>query len=461
MKRIPFSVLKLINVFLVTIPFVVVWFAYYEQYSLTTRSMQVSTMLLLLYLGCFYYFGNKLDSFRASINRVGDLIFGQIIAACVTNSFGFVMIWMLSINFPNLWPMLGSFAAQCVIITCCCWASQFLFFASFPPRRVVILYHQRRGMENLISAYGLAKRYDVLGVYSVEDMKLGDTLAEQDQVLEAMLGSAGEVFMSGIPTRERNILLNWCFNHNKRVLMIPMISDMLMSASERIHMFHLPFLRVGRYYPSLEFRMVKRGFDILISGLALVLLSPLFLVIALMVRSDGGPALFRQVRLTQNGKEFKILKFRSMCMDAEKYTGAVLSAGEDDPRITRIGHIIRAFRLDELPQLWNIFVGDMSIVGPRPERPEIAAKIQETLPEFSLRLQCKAGLTGYAQVYGKYNTEPYDKLLMDLMYIAQPSLLEDLTIMLATVKILFSKESTEGVTDQHMLDMLRDEDRSA
>ena len=121
--------------------------------------------------------------------------------------------------------------------------------------------------------------------------------------------------------------------------------------------------------------------------------------------------------------------------------------GDKDDRITKVGHIIRACRLDELPQLLNILKGDLSIVGPRPERPEIAAQYCEEMPEFALRLQAKAGLTGYAQVYGKYNTTPYDKLQMDLMYIAHPSIVEDLKIMLATIKILFMPESTEGVAE--------------
>ena len=163
------------------------------------------------------------------------------------------------------------------------------------------------------------------------------------------------------------------------------------------------------------------------------------------MKSDGGPAFYKQKRLTKDGKVFEILKFRSMRVDAEKYSGAVLSAGENDPRITKVGRIIRACRLDELPQLLNILKGDMSLVGPRPERPELQKEIEKEVPEFGLRLQAKAGLTGYAQVYGKYNTTFYDKLLMDLMYISKPSILEDLTIMLATVKILTSKESTEGV----------------
>lgn len=227
--------------------------------------------------------------------------------------------------------------------------------------------------------------------------------------------------------------------------MIPRIADVMMRGSEQIHMLHLPILKSQRYKPSIEYLIIKRATDIIVAGVAMVVLSPLFIITALAVKSDGGPAFYRQKRLTKDGKVFEILKFRSMCVDAENFSGAVLSAGENDPRITKVGRIIRACRLDELPQLLNILKGDMSLVGPRPERPELQKKIEEEVPDFSLRLQAKAGLTGYAQVYGKYNTTFYDKLLMDLMYISKPSILEDLTIMLATVKILTSKESTEGV----------------
>ena len=169
---------------------------------------------------------------------------------------------------------------------------------------------------------------------------------------------------------------------------------------------------------------------------------------AIAVRADGGPAFYRQVRLTRDGKPFEVLKFRSMRVDAEK-DGVARLAAKDDDRITPVGQFIRKVRLDELPQLINILRGDMSIVGPRPERPELAEQYARELPEFSLRLQAKAGLTGYAQVYGKYNTTPYDKLQMDLMYIANPSFWEDLRIIFATIKILFLPESTEGVDGEH------------
>ena len=210
-------------------------------------------------------------------------------------------------------------------------------------------------------------------------------------------------------------------------------------------MFHLPMLRSRRYQPMSEYRTVKRTLDIVFSGIALILFSPIMLVTAIAIKMDGGPVFYKQTRLTQNGKLFKILKFRSMCVDAEKKTGAVLSSGKDDPRITKVGRIIRACRVDEMPQLINIFRGEMSIVGPRPERPEIAAVIEKELPEFRLRLQAKAGLTGYAQVYGKYNTDPYEKLEFDLLYINDMSVFTDIRLIFATFGILFSKESTQGV----------------
>ena len=194
-----------------------------------------------------------------------------------------------------------------------------------------------------------------------------------------------------------------------------------------------------------EYLFVKRAMDIVLSLIALLITSPLFLVISAAIKAtDGGPVFYKQCRLTKDGRRFDIIKFRSMKVDAEKDGVARLSTGETDDRITPVGRVIRKFRLDELPQLINILKGDLSICGPRPERPEIAAQYCETLPEFALRLQVKAGLTGYAQVYGKYNTSPYDKLQMDLMYIAHQGILEDLKLMLATVESFIYSRKYRG-----------------
>ena len=191
---------------------------------------------------------------------------------------------------------------------------------------------------------------------------------------------------------------------------------------------------------------MKQLMDYIVAALVLLLCWPLLLYIAIRIRMQGtGSVFYQQERLGKGGIPFRMVKFRTMVADAED--GTPLLAVSDDCRVTPFGRTLRKHHLDELPQFWNVLKGDMSIVGPRPERPEIAAQYCEEMPEFALRLQAKAGLTGYAQVYGKYNTTPYDKLQMDLMYIAHPSLVEDLKIMLATVKILFMPESTEGVSE--------------
>ena len=200
---------------------------------------------------------------------------------------------------------------------------------------------------------------------------------------------------------------------------------------------------------SVDQRFFKRLLDLVVSGLMIVLLSPLMLLIAIAVRAcDGGPALYTQERLTWKGRTFRICKFRSMYVNSEK-DGARL-ASQHDERITPVGKVLRNLHLDELPQLFNVFAGDMSLVGPRPERKEIMRQYEKEIPEFYYRLKVKAGLTGYAQVYGKYNTTPYDKLKLDLFYIENYSFLLDIKMLLMTVKIFFQKEVSEGVDDtQH------------
>ena len=435
MKKNPFAVVKMANIVLLMIPFLICWTLYYEPRTTTVGSKQVSVLVMIIFFFICYYFGQRLDCFRVSILQIRDVIFGEVLATMITDIIMYILIWMLSIHLPNLIPGLITWGGQCVIGVIWAYVMHQSYFFTHPPLRTIVIYDERMGMENLIHTYGLEKRFNIKTVYPVE------SIMDKLEVMEEF----DAAFLCGIHSRERNIILKHCINHKIKLFMIPRIADVMMRGSEQIHMLHLPILKTQRYKPSIEYQIIKRTMDIVVSGIATIVLSPLFLITAIAVKSDGGPAFYKQKRLTKDGKVFEILKFRSMRVDAEKYSGAVLSAGENDPRITKVGRIIRACRLDELPQLLNILKGDMSLVGPRPERPELQKEIEKEVPEFGLRLQAKAGLTGYAQVYGKYNTTFYDKLLMDLMYISKPSILEDLTIMLATVKILTSKESTEGV----------------
>lgn len=435
MKKIPFAVVKMVNIVLLMIPFLICWTLYYEPRTTTVGSKQVSVLVMIIFFLICYYFGQRLDCFRVSILQIRDVIFGEVLATMITDIIMYILIWMLSIHLPNLIPGLITWGGQCVIGVIWAYVMHQSYFSTHPPLRTIVIYDERMGMENLIHTYGLEKRFNIKTVYPVE------SIMDKLEVMEEF----DAAFLCGIHSRERNIILKHCISHKIKLFMIPRIADVMMRGSEQIHMLYLPILKTQRYKPSIEYQIIKRTMDIVVSGIATIVLSPLFLITAIAVKSDGGPAFYKQKRLTKDGKVFEILKFRSMRVDAEKYSGAVLSAGENDPRITKVGRIIRACRLDELPQLLNILKGDMSLVGPRPERPELKKEIEKEVPEFGLRLQAKAGLTGYAQVYGKYNTTFYDKLLMDLMYISKPSILEDFTIMLATVKILTSKESTEGV----------------
>ena len=435
MRSFPFPIIKLINILLLTAPFAGCWLLYYSGHIIAAGSERVTVLIILSYMIVCFYFCQKLDCFRVSLYQIRDIIYGQVLATMITDVCTYVMIWMLSVHIPSLIPGLIAWLCQCVLGGVWSVVMHKSYFATHKPLKTMVIYDERVGMENLIHTYGLDKRFSIQEVHPVEDI-----LVDMNR-----LSNYQAAFLCGVTPLGRNQIMKYAVEHSIKLYMIPRTADVMMRGSEQIHMLHLPILRVQRYRPSAEYRVAKRFFDILLSGLALLVLSPVLLVTAIAVRSDGGPVLYRQKRLTQDGRVFEILKFRSMIVDAEKHSGAVLSAGEDDPRITKVGKFIRALRIDELPQLWNILKGDMSIVGPRPERPEIAAEIEKVLPEFAFRLQVKAGLTGYAQVYGKYNTSFYDKLLMDLMYISRPSILEDLSILLATIRILTDRESTQGV----------------
>ena len=203
--------------------------------------------------------------------------------------------------------------------------------------------------------------------------------------------------------------------------------------------------RITRLLLTAEQKILKRMLDIAVSIPAIIILLPLMALTAVAIKADSkGPVIYSQERVGQYGKTFKVYKFRSMKQDAEAQSGPVL-AKEGDSRITKVGRFIRATRIDELPQLFNVLKGEMSIVGPRPERPFFVEQFIKEKPEYAYRHNIKPGITGLAQIAGKYNTTAYDKLIYDLVYIQEVSIKTDLIIMLQTLKVLITKESTEGV----------------
>ena len=258
------------------------------------------------------------------------------------------------------------------------------------------------------------------------------------------------LFVIGIDPELRNRITQYCVEEGIQGYFLPDVGDVILAGAKHIQSYSVPILNVERKQPVAEFLVLKRLFDIAASLIGLIIASPFMLLTALAVKLyDKGPVFYTQTRLTKDGKVFKMIKFRSMRTDAEKDGVARLTTTNDD-RITPVGKVIRAIRMDELPQLINILKGEMSIVGPRPERPEIAEQYAEEFPAFKLRLQVKAGLTGYAQVYGRYNTDPHDKLEMDLMYINKMGVFTDLMLIFGTLRILFVKESTSGIQAGHI-----------
>jgi exopolysaccharide biosynthesis polyprenyl glycosylphosphotransferase len=277
-------------------------------------------------------------------------------------------------------------------------------------------------------------------LYQIENQFL-----EIDPLLPSKIKSVDVVFMSSdVSQALREKVLPLCLKYEKEVFFVPKYFDLSIISSSFIKTDDIPTFSISGMSLSPEDQFVKRAGDLLIGTIATIVIFPLSFILALLIKLDGGPVLYTQERLTKGNRIFKIYKFRTMIPDAEKVSGPVL-ANENDPRITKLGKFMRAVRLDEIPQLINILKGEMSIVGPRPERPFFVEQFEKEIPEYRYRYKVKAGLTGLAQVEGKYNTTVEDKLRYDLIYINNFSVLRDFMIMLQTIKILFMKSSTEGV----------------
>ena len=413
------------------------WFFYGE--ALVERERIVYTaaggfifLVLILLLGRIY------DIYSVGSARVSHLIYSHGLTFLITDCVAYVLAVLVSLRFVNPIPMIVLFAVHMVWSTLWSLFENWLYFRVSPPRATVIVYGDPSELYKLREINKVSKKFNIIKKI---DAGIGH---------EALIGemeNAEIVFLAGIENELRSLLVKDCIVKGIQCYIMPRVGDIIMSGADQMHTFSVPFMRVQKATPNPEYLFVKRAIDIVASLIAIIILSPFMLLTAIMIKAyDRGPVLYKQTRLTKNHKEFKVLKFRSMRVDAEKDGVARLSTEHDD-RITPVGKIIRKIRFDELPQLFNILKGDMTIVGPRPERPEIAAQYEKEIPSFGLRLQVKAGLTGYAQVYGKYNTEPYEKLKMDLIYINNMSLGEDIRLMFATVKILFMPESTEGIAD--------------
>ncbi len=382
---------------------------------------------------------------RLGYLKNSEIIFSKVFATILADFFIYAELSLMATQLfvPKMFfEMLGM---QIVIDIIYINIANAIYRKIFPPRKLLLIHNENSSID-LESKFELRKdKYSV-----VEKIGLDMPVEEICEYILAGYeeGRFNAIVLGDIPVKKRNTLFKYCYEKMIRVYLLPKITDVILTGAEQLHVFDTPLLLTREYKLTMEQRFIKRSIDIIFALLLLIIASPFMLITALAIKLyDGGPVLYKQVRCTRGRREFKILKFRSMRVDAEKVGGAQLST-KDDPRITPVGRFIRKCRLDELPQLINILKGDMSFIGPRPERPEIIAQYLEVMPEFVYRMNVKAGLAGFAQVYGKYNTSPYDKLKLDLCYIENYSVVMDLKLMLITLKILFWPDATEGVEAQ-------------
>lgn len=395
-------------------------------------------MMAAFYAFFFVIFSYILGGMKIGYLKSSSLMLSQTLALLAANFSIYLETVLLSARFVNVVPMIELTAVDMVIILIWTFCVNRIFRKLFPPRNILLLHEEYDPSSLLRKVNTRRDRYLIKKSMNVND--------GWDAVTTAM-HEYDAVFLCDIHSPLRNRLVKYCYEQGIRSYITPKISDIIIRSSENIHMFDTPLLLSRNNGFSFEQKLVKRTMDIVISVLALIITSPFMLLTAAAIKLyDGGPVFFRQDRCTINGRVFSIHKFRSMIVNAER-EGEVIPATEDDERITPVGKFIRKTRLDELPQLIDILKGDMSVVGPRPERVEHVEQYTQEIPEFRYRLKVKGGLTGYAQIYGKYNTTAYDKLKLDLMYIQNYSFLLDLKLIIMTVKIIFVKESTEGFED--------------
>lgn len=431
---------KIVSLFIMFLSASALWYYNISPYWENGYTGYLTLALVgIMFCIIYWFFAKMYQALKIGIYRLTELMYFQVLAIVIADAallFESIM-WFHGFQKLKIWSYLLGMVIQVVAMGVNIFIHNRLF-ALYDERRKILIVYGNDGYKTLIKKMQSKKyRYEIVGCFSDETSL---------EVLEDNIEKAEGIYLYEVDDQLKRKLVLFCDSISKDIYLTQSVEDLLTMGFDVSHTFDTPFIRTKRMPEKWYYAFIKRTIDILFSGMGLVILSPMLLIVAACIKLyDGGPVFYKQIRLTKGHKEFEIYKFRSMIVDAEK-NGARLAA-QNDNRITPIGKVIRATRVDELPQLINILKGDMTLVGPRPERPEIEDVYLKEIPEFGMRLKVKAGLTGYAQVFGKYNTSPEDKLKLDLLYINQRSLLLDFKLIFYTIKIIFIPEATEGIEE--------------
>ncbi|MBP1565138.1 MAG: sugar transferase [Oscillospiraceae bacterium] len=423
----------IVNISLLTAAFALVWYLCYSKEIVLPFYRKGNWMVIGIYAVITIIFNKVYGSYDVGYLKKTEAFYSQIISVFVVNTIEYCQISVIGRDFMHFMPIV--FLTMLDIIIVLTWTLLYgaLYKKLYPPRKMIIVYGSKNASNLVMKMCRREDKYII--AESISDDK-------DFEVIKQKIDEYNGVIMYDLHDTFRNDILKYCFDTSKRVYLAPKISDIIIRGADEINLFDTPLLLCRNDGLAFESRVAKRIFDVVFSLILIPFLAPFMLIAAIAVKMyDKGPVIYKQERLTINGKRFFVYKFRSMITDAEK-DGVARLACDDDDRITPVGAFLRKCRLDELPQIFNILKGDMSFVGPRPERPELAEEYEKEMQEFSFRLTVKAGLTGYAQIMGKYDTTPYDKLKMDLMYIEKFSMLNDIKIILMTIKTMIFPGST-------------------
>lgn len=400
-----------------------------------SRTMATTTLTFIIVGLLMVAIYGKYDIGR---RKSKPIVYSMVLAASLTDVITYLQLMIMNTITPDvtafrlthIWELILVMIIQIVLIIVFVYLGHAIYFRLNPPEKCCIITTKESDLEKLsrgVKRY--KKQYDIRRVVDYRRTDIEDVIKDMDTII-----------LYNVPMSERTEIINYCYEHLINIYINPEITDIVENLAEHYLLDDVSMLNFNVEGLTLEQRFFKRAFDVVVSLFAIIISSPFWLISAIAIKlGDGGPVFFKQKRATRDGRVFNVYKFRTMKVNVENR-----SATADDDRITKVGKILRKTRLDELPQFLNIFMGDMSFVGPRPEMLENVYSYTADLPEFKYRLRVKAGLTGYAQIAGKYNTSPKDKLILDMMYIEKYSFWNDIKLCFRTLIVLLKSDSTEG-----------------
>ena len=428
------------------IAYFLIFWIFYRAFAIENWQLlgvnRTSVVTTISYLLSGYLFLSIYGSYDIGKRKSRPIIISLCLAAAMTDAVAYIMLSVMNTNENNNqtftleqpWLLIIVFILQAIVIELCVYGGNWIYFKIYDPERCLIVTSSQRSLDEIsksVRKYRL--QYKICRNMDYRNENLRDTIQKYDTI-----------FVYDVPIKERTQIVEFCYQNMKNVYINPEMADVVERTSHHVMLDDVSLFELTSLGLRAEQKALKRFFDIVISGLALIITSPLVVVAAIAIKlDDGGSIFFKQNRATRGGKIFSVYKLRTMKENVDNYLSVV-----DDDRITKVGRLLRRFRIDEIPQFLNVIKGDMSVVGPRPEMLANIFNYTNDLPEFEYRLRVKAGITGYAQIAGKYNTSPKDKLVLDLMYIEEYSMWTDIKMIFQTLIVIFKKDSTEAFANE-------------